>query len=372
METFQLLSTICKFADAFARNNNTRKSVDFPILSPFYTTNVPLKAQDAIITIPFNSRCIGVCPSWRISKAELEKAQDMVGWQLGPTEVHVNKLLYDTASSIFDHVVSEIDTLFDRDSPILSNTTSMNIDDPEIVHNAEPQQHESSVFARCSVPVSPHASQRFTPKGRQSLDAYSVHKSNTSVVSLARIFIGGKMLRMQRFVSSFFVHDSPGGDSPVPCVILTGFAASGAICKILSCMIMQHYGPRVRIKCVTFGSPAAGDAAFASEYVKTTHRNYNIVLQDDAMVSVLPEGKGYSHTKSCVKLGRQGNYVFGDMLATLMCCKSLCGRDGRTTIDDYDEAIIHSMHIDASNKTIVGSIANMSSSSLTEEGHTGF
>lgn len=364
METFQFLSSICKFANAYAEDNNTRKSVDFPMLSTLEAVSVPVAGTNGLISIPFNTKCVILCPSCSIAVKDLQKAPEMTVMHLGSTNVCVNKLLQSVALTVFDQVVAEIDMLFGRASPARSSC-----DLEAALHGQDDDESPARlILAPPMVPVIPLADiyiPSFSPPKQQQSYEYNsspygrICKSNASVVTLAKIFIGGKILRMQRFIASFF-----GEEHAVPCVIFTGFGTAGSVCQILSCMIKEHYGLKLRIKCVTYGSPASGDAAFASEYTRRTHRNYNIVLQNDLLVSVLK--KGYKHPKSLVKLGLLGNYILGDMFTILVCCK----QKELTSIDDYHEAICKSMRIDPNNKTMVGSIVNSNTNSdKTISGH---
>lgn len=330
METFNYLSSICKYAKAYAENNQTRRSMDFPTV-PESAVAFAVQKKEAIVFIP-NYRTLIVCPTSicitsdnmckQKAKAQVELVLD------GKSYGRVNEVMHLKACEIVCQVCDETDHFIrsiSSSSPTPSNENSGNLG----ITIGSPRS-ESTYMTFSLAHAKPDL------------------KSMESVISLAQIHIGSKMLRMQRFTSPFLEDNKP-------LIVLTGFGIAGGVCEILACMLQHKYGDGITIKLVAYGSPAVGDSVFVTKIDRLVQRYYKIILNRDLMVHAL-QGHGYRTHKNIVRLGRSGEYKFSDMWCGTLC---LCGaRQGLRVydIDDYILAIRQNMQADSKNKLMVGCI----------------
>lgn len=311
MERFEFLCRICKFTSKFSKQNFSRNSDDFNFEKNAYQ----LYGQEAIISVP-NNKTLIICPSVNsVSLVDIEDHQELVAVEFNERKARVNRLLYDHAYRLINRVSIEIDNMLFGPSAV-SETPSPTAS----------VTHSNTI---CSSPLP---------------NFHDVMKSSASVLSLQKVFLGKKVLKVQKINSAFF-------DNENECIILTGFRAAGAVCEILACMLKEIYGSILSIKCVTFGSPMVGDQQFIDILDKSVSRYYSIIIQND-LVFDLNFMNEYKRPVGNILIDPGGNFVMHGV-AVSICC----GKTKEYAINDYMSAIKNSINIDKNNRYIIGFIS---------------
>lgn len=239
MESFHLLSTVCQFA-------NTVPFYSCRVLFPEFhnakiVSSTGTHPSFAVLRYP-NS--LVICFITNDSLMKEVKQSNLAHVRTSTTSLgKANKACYAHAMLSYDNVLFEIESFMD----------------------------EWRFMQLCSTNSAPES-----PSGRGS--PISAVGNSTSIVSMIKLKIeSDNVFKLQRVKSSFFnTSDSK------PCVIFTGHGLGG-ICSIIATLVGYMYGAELSVKCVTFGSPSYGDKKFTNNYKKYVHRNYNIVLRNDAM-----------------------------------------------------------------------------------------
>lgn len=172
-----------------------------------------------------------------------------------------------------------------------------------------------------------------------------------SVVSMLRVVVEStKLLKLHKFTSPFL--ESTGK----PCVIFTGHGL-GCSCAIIATILAEKYKSLLNVKCVTFGSPRLYDKEFLCNYQRLVHRNYNIVLEEDAITDFM-EFKPYKPAPNLIVLGMHGDYK---LKSTSCCANCLKFAKHVMSIDLYITALRSAVEDCASGeRMIVGCISSPS------------